>query len=94
MSIDRDQVIRIAKLARLSFSETEIDELTVQLGNMLDLADQLNEVDISSVDPMVHAVELTNAIVPDKLGVSLPRESALKNAPESDGECFVVPAVL
>ncbi len=43
---------------------------------------------------MVHAVELQNAVVPDQLAPSLPREEALKNAPEDDGECFLVPAVL
>jgi aspartyl-tRNA(Asn)/glutamyl-tRNA(Gln) amidotransferase subunit C len=94
MSINRDQVIRVAKLARLSFTDAEIDQLTVQLGNVLELANQLNQVDTTDIEPMVHAIELTNAVVPDQLGVSLSREAALQNAPEDDGECFLVPAVL
>lgn len=94
MSISREQVAKVAKLARLSFSDTELDELTVQLGNILGLANQLSEVDTTDVEPMVHAVEITNAVVPDVLAPSLPREEALKNAPEDDGECFLVPAVL
>lgn len=94
MGISRDQVAKVAKLARLSFSEAELDELTVQLSNVLELANQLAEVDTTDVEPMVHAVELTNAVVPDQLGASLPRAAALQNAPEDDGECFLVPAVL
>lgn len=94
MSISREQVAKVAKLARLSFSDAELDELTVQLGNVLQLANQLSEVDTSDVEPMVHAVELTNATMPDLARPSLPREEALKNAPEDDGECFLVPAVL
>lgn len=94
MSISREQVAKVAKLARLSFSDTELDKLTVQLGNVLGLANQLSEVDTTDVEPMVHAVEITNAVVPDTLAPSLPREQALKNAPEDDGECFLVPAVL
>ena len=94
MSISREQVAKVAKLARLSFTDLELDELTVQLGSILNLANQLSEVDTTDVDPMVHAVEITNAIVPDTLAPSLPRDEVLKNAPEDDGECFLVPAVL
>jgi aspartyl-tRNA(Asn)/glutamyl-tRNA(Gln) amidotransferase subunit C len=94
MSISREQVAKVAKLARLSFTDLELDELTVQLGSILNLANQLSEVDTTDVEPMVHAVEITNAIVPDTLAPSLPRDEVLKNAPEDDGECFLVPAVL
>ena len=93
MAIDRAQVIKIARLARLSFSDAEIDELTGQLGNMLALVEQLGEVDTADVEPMVHAVDLVNATAADLIAPSLPRERALQNAPETDGECFVVPAV-
>ena len=94
MAIDREQVIKIAKLARLSFSDAEIDELTGQLGNMLALVEQLGGVDTEGVEPMVHAVELVNATAADVLSPSLPREQALQNAPQTDGETFLVPAVL
>ncbi len=94
MSISREQVAKVAKLARLSFTDAELDSLTVQLGNVLQLANQLQQVDTTDIEPMVHAVELTNAVVPDQLKPSIPREAALKNAPEDDGECFLVPAVL
>ena len=94
MSIDRQQVLKIAKLARLSFSDAEVDELTVQLGNILVLVEQMSQVDTSDIEPMVHALPLTNALADDELGESLPRELALANAPQDDSECFLVPAVL
>ncbi len=94
MSLDRQQVAKIAYLARLSLTESELDEMTQQLGKIVDLVDQLSEVDTEGVEPMVHAIELQNVLQQDEIKSSLPREKALANAPDADEECFRVSAVL
>ena len=94
MSIDRQQVAKIAYLARLSLSDSELDEMTHQLGKIVDLVDQLSEVDTEGVEPLVHAIELQNVLHEDQIRPSLPREKVLANAPDADEECFRVSAVL
>ncbi len=94
MSLDRQQVAKIAYLARLSLSEAELDEMTRQLVKIVDLVDQLSEVNTDGVEPMVHAIELQNVLEKDDTKMSLPREKALANAPDADEECFRVSAVL
>lgn len=94
MSLTLDDVKRIANLARLSFTEEELVEITKQLGNVVELVTELSQVDTDGVSPMVHAIEIENVLVEDLVFASLPREEVLKNAPSSDDECFRVPAVL
>ncbi len=94
MSLDRQQVAKIAYLARLSLTEAELDEMTHQLGKIVDLVDQLSAVNTDGVEPLVHAVELQNVLQADEIKTSLPREKALANAPDADEECFRVSAVL
>lgn len=94
MALDRDHVAKIARLARLTFSDDELDELTVQLGSIVSLVDQLSSVDTTDVEPMVHSIELTNVLKPDEVQPSISREKALANAPDADDECFRVSAVL
>jgi len=94
MSLDRQQVSKIAYLARLSLSDTELDEMTLQLGKIVELVDQLSQVNTDGVEPLVHAIELQNVLQPDEIRPSLPRQQALQNAPDADEECFRVSAVL
>ena len=94
MSLDRQQVAKIAYLARLSLTDSELDEMTQQLGKIVELVDQMSEVNTDGVEPMVHAIELQNVVQPDEIKPSLPREQALANAPDADEECFRVSAVL
>lgn len=94
MALDREQVAKTAHLARLSLSESELEQMTGQLGSIVDLIGQLNEVDTTDAEPMVHAIELENVLAEDVVRPSLPRESVLANAPDSDDECFRVAAVL
>jgi aspartyl-tRNA(Asn)/glutamyl-tRNA(Gln) amidotransferase subunit C len=81
-------------LARLQLSEAELDRLTEQLGQIVGYVDQLAELDTSGVEPMAHALDISNMLVEDALQPSLPRELALSNAPKQDGKCYLVPAVL
>ena len=94
MSLTREDVEKVALLARLSLTEEEVTEMTDQLGNVLQYIDQLSELDTDSVQPMAHAVELCNVFADDVVHESLDRERALANAPKRDEECYRVPAVL
>lgn len=94
MSLSRDDVAKTARLARLRLSDTELDALTGQLGAILDYVAILDELDVEAVEPMVHAVELSNVLRPDGLIPSLPRSEALANALKTDGKYFLVPAII
>ncbi len=94
MALNREQVAKIAHLARLSFTDAELDDLTVQLGKIVGLVDELSCVNTDGIEPMVHAIELENVLKSDEIKPSLAREKALSNAPDADDECFRVSAVL
>ncbi len=94
MSISRDDAAQVAKLARLELSESELSALAGQLSAILDYVAVLDELDVSAVEPMVHAVELSNVLRPDEPRPSLPRAAALSNAPKTDGKHFLVPAII
>ena len=92
--LTRDEVQRVAVLARLKLSESELDSLTADLGKILEHIDQLKELQTEDVEPMVHAIEFENVFRADEIRESLPREAALSNAPKTDGRCFLVPQIL
>jgi aspartyl-tRNA(Asn)/glutamyl-tRNA(Gln) amidotransferase subunit C len=92
--LNRDDVAKVALLGRLKLSSPEIDQFTVQLARVLEYVDVLSEVDTQSVEPMAHAVELTNVFRDDVEEPCLPREDALANAPKTDGRFFLVPPIL
>jgi aspartyl-tRNA(Asn)/glutamyl-tRNA(Gln) amidotransferase subunit C len=94
MPIARTEVEKVARLARLQLSDDELDRMTDQLGEILGYIELLSELDTSSVEPMAHALDVANVFRDDVVQSSLPREAALANAPRSDGQCYLVPAVL
>lgn len=98
MAISKDDVERVAVLARLDLDESQIEALTPQIAEVVAYVDQLGEVDTEGVEPMAHGVELTNVLRPDEVrpGVTheAAHEAALANAPRHDGTGFRVPAVL
>ncbi len=94
MALTRQDVEKVALLARLQLEPEELDQLTGQLARVLEYVDQLSQLDTSNVAPLAHAVELTNVFREDEPGQTLPREQALANAPRSDGRFYLVPAVL
>lgn len=93
-TLDVEKVRKVAVLARLKLSDAEIADYATKLGNILKYVDTLNEVDTDGVEPMVHAVELSNVFRADEIQPSLPREAALSNAPKTDGVYFLVPQIL
>ena len=94
MSLSRDDVEKVALLARLRLDEGEATTLTEQLGRIVEYVEQLGQLNTDDVQPMAHAMELSNVFAGDNVAASLPREDALANAPKRDEECYRVPAVL
>ncbi len=94
MQLSPEVVARVASLARLRLTEGELDQLTRDLAQIITYVEQLDDLDTSAVEPLAHALELSNVFADDEPRPSLPREQALANAPKHDGECFRVPAVL
>jgi aspartyl-tRNA(Asn)/glutamyl-tRNA(Gln) amidotransferase subunit C len=92
--LTRDDVAKVALLGRLKLSDDELEQMTTQLGRVLEYVDILNEVDTEGVEPLAHPIELANVFRDDVERESLPREEALANAPKTDGRFFVVPPIL
>ena len=93
-SMQRDEILKVAALARLTLSEAEIHEYGRQLTDILGYVETLNEVDVDDAEPMPHAVDERNVFRSDERAASLPREQALSNAPKTDGQYFLVPQIL
>ena len=89
-----DQVKHVAKLARLALPPERLELFTGQLGAILGYVEQLKEVDVAGIEPLAHAVRLTNVLRDDVPGPTLDVPVALANAPEVEGPFFKVPKVI
>lgn len=94
MKLSISDVEYVAKLARLDVSDAEKEKFTAQLNDILLYIDQLNELDTKGVQPMTHAIAVTNAFREDKVADSLGTQKAIANAPDARGEFFRVPKVI
>ncbi len=94
MKLSTSEVGYVARLARLEISEAEKEKFTAQLNDILRYIDQLNELDTAGVEPMSHAIAVTNAFREDRPAPSLQPQEALANAPDARGEFFRVPKVI
>ncbi|MBD2446429.1 Asp-tRNA(Asn)/Glu-tRNA(Gln) amidotransferase subunit GatC [Nostoc sp. FACHB-152] len=92
--IDRDQVHKVALLARLDLTPEEEEQFTTQLGNILDYVEQLSELDVSDVPPTTRAIDVSNVTREDELQPYPERDAILNSAPEQEGEFFKVPKIL
>jgi aspartyl-tRNA(Asn)/glutamyl-tRNA(Gln) amidotransferase subunit C len=92
--IDIEQVRQTAKLSRLDLSEDEISQFTSQLGAILEYVEKLNQLDTSNVEPLAHCLPINNCLRKDEVKPSLGTEKTIANAPESDGQFFIVPKIL
>ena len=92
--ITLDDVRHVAKLARLSLKEDDLQRLTDQLESILGYVDKLSEVDVTGVEPTAHALPLHNVLREDVVEPSLPLEKVLRNAPDVDGRFFKVPKII
>jgi aspartyl-tRNA(Asn)/glutamyl-tRNA(Gln) amidotransferase subunit C len=90
--IDRDQVLHVAKLARLRLSEEEVETMAGELSGILGHVDRIGKLDLEGVEPTSHVVALENVLRADVPWESLPREVALRSAPEPVDGAFRVPS--
>ena len=94
MKITPQEVSHVADLARLHMSQEEIEAMARQLDDILTYVAKLNELDTEAIVPTTHAISIVNAFRDDEMKPSLVREKALANAPQQNGESFVVPRVI
>ena len=92
MAISREQVIHVARLARLEIPEEEIEVVRAQLSDILDAVSKVSELDLSDVEPTSHPLDLVNVLDEDVPRPSLSRDEALANAPDPTDGAFRVPA--
>jgi len=91
MAISKDEVLHVARLARLELTDDEVDRFTEQLSAILEAVAKVSELDLSDVEPTAHPLDLVNVWADDEPRPSLPLHDALANAPEKDAVFFKVP---
>lgn len=94
MSLTKTEVDHVARLARLELTDAEKEEFTGQLNEILHFVEKLKELDTTGIEPMAHAIPVTNVFRADLVEPSIDTESALSNAPDRIGDFFKVPKVL
>jgi len=94
LKLSTKEVEYVALLARLEVTDKETEKFTAQLNDILGYIDKLNEIDTTGVEPMTHAIAVTNAFREDKIVDSIGTEKSLANAPDARGEFFRVPKVI
>ena len=92
--IDREQVRKVANLARLELTTEEEAQFTTQLGSILDYIEQLNQLDVTNVAPTTRAIDDSNITREDILQPYADREAILNSAPQQEGDFFRVPKIL
>ena len=94
MAISVDEVRRIAELAKLEFQGSELQELTEQMGTILDYVRRLDEIDTDAMEPVTVAPMVDSALRSDRPREGLATETALSNAPDAVADHFRVPRIL
>ena len=90
--IDREQVLHVARLARLSLTDDEVERMSGELTGILGHIEKIGELDLEGVPPTSHVVEVTNALREDEPRASWPREQILEQAPAVRDDGFEVPS--
>jgi aspartyl-tRNA(Asn)/glutamyl-tRNA(Gln) amidotransferase subunit C len=94
MKLTRDQIEKLAHLARLEFSNSEMDEMMNDLDKMLGFVDRISELDLKGVEPLIYMNPEVDKLREDKAEIRITKEDALKNAPNRDTDYFRFPRVL
>lgn len=94
MKLSREEVLHIARLARLGLTETEVNKLREQLSDILENFEVLQQVDTSDVPATAQSIALQNVVSEDEVAPSLTQSQVLANAPQEEGGFFRVRAVL
>ena len=92
MTISREEVLHVARLARLELSDAEVERFAEQLSAILEAVGKVGELDLSEVEPTAHPLDLSNVWAEDQPRPSLSVDEALANAPDREGDSFRVPA--
>jgi len=92
--LDREQVHKVANLARLEMTVEEEDQIATQMNSILEYFEQLSELDTTDVPPTTRAIDVSNVTRPDILQPYLDRDAILKEAPDQDGDFFKVPKIM
>ncbi|WP_077624279.1 Asp-tRNA(Asn)/Glu-tRNA(Gln) amidotransferase subunit GatC [Sediminibacillus massiliensis] len=92
--ISKEEVKHVAHLARLALTDEEVEKMTRQLGDIIDYAESLNELDTENVEPTTHVLDLKNVMRKDEPKKWIEKEDALKNAPDQKDGQFRVPSIL
>jgi len=91
VAISRDEVLHVARLARLALTDEEVERLTEELGAILDAVSVVAELDLADVPPTSHPLDLVNVWDEDEPRPALALEDVFANAPLRDGDHFRVP---
>jgi aspartyl-tRNA(Asn)/glutamyl-tRNA(Gln) amidotransferase subunit C len=92
MAISREEVLHVARLARLELAEDELERFADQLSAILEAVGKVGELDLEGVEPTAHPLDLANVWAEDEPRPCLSVEEALANAPDREGGSFRVPA--
>jgi aspartyl-tRNA(Asn)/glutamyl-tRNA(Gln) amidotransferase subunit C len=90
--IDREQVLHVAKLARLKLSDDEVERMSDELSSILEHVERISELDLDGVEPTSHVIDVENVLRPDVPRPCLSRERALAPAPDATEDGFRVPS--
>lgn len=90
--IERDQVLHVARLARLRLSDAEVERMAGELSGILDHVDRIGELELDEVEPTSHVVELENVLRADEPRPSWPKDAVLGQAPDPAEGAFRVPS--
>lgn len=90
--IDSEQVLQVARLARLELSDDEVERMAGELSGVLEHIERIGELDLDGVEPTSHVVALENVLRADEPAPSLTRERALAGAPDATDAGFRVPS--
>jgi aspartyl-tRNA(Asn)/glutamyl-tRNA(Gln) amidotransferase subunit C len=90
--IDREQVLHVARLARLRLSDEEVERMASELSGILDHVERINQLDLENVEPTAHVVAVENVLRPDDPRPSWSRDEILERAPDPASGAFRVPS--
>jgi aspartyl-tRNA(Asn)/glutamyl-tRNA(Gln) amidotransferase subunit C len=90
--IDREQVLHVARLARLALTDEEVERMARELSGILEHVDRIAQLDLDQVEPTSHVVDLENVLRPDRPRPSWPKEQILEPAPDPAEGAFRVPS--
>ena len=94
MEVTSEMIDRLARLAKLKFSEEEKKDLKTDLERMIEFVEKLKEVDTTGVEPLLHITDAVNVLREDEVKQTITKQEALLNAPLTDGNFFKVPKVI